>query len=147
MSEGGSTETENVMAELHDARIATISVLPGAATIIHFSRISVFRSTGDPLTHEVWSYRADLKLERIEKSVITGPLKDKDYVSEMIAINDQGESVDELPIGADAAVRELHLHLGSGDTLSFHNCVAQLVLREPLGKLEDWHGEIRPSDQ
>ncbi len=128
--------------EFHDSRLSQLSFQAGGKGTFAFEHIDVFLEVSAN-NYDVWSYRAELLLERVRSFCMDKPLDSSDHVSDGRIIDVDGREI-ELLSALDwvrADVVELVLFLGGKILVRASN--ARLILQTPIEKLEQWIGPLR----
>ena len=129
--------------EFHDARVAGISVMPSGIVRVEFKHICVYFKVEEEFC-EVWSARAVLQLEDVNRIEFRGAFQTDDYISEGSLFDETGTEITaELTVDqVGLAKRLVLLFAGSGSEALFSMRTARFVLEELLAKLEDWKGPL-----
>lgn len=128
--------------DLHDARVARISIMPPGMARIELGHICVYFRVGED-SFEVWSARAALQLEDVKSIEVRGEFRDDDYISEGAFLDERGSEIGELGPEWLEQARQLDLlFAGSGFEAHFSMGRARFVLERLLKKLEGWSGPL-----
>lgn len=142
MTNTGLPSRQLGLIELHDARIASISLRPGGALEILFSHIVVFFEI-KPLLYEVCSHQATLQLDGTQRFELHGTIAANDYVMDdrlTLPNGDRGEWVDLLDERGPLADIVLSFFFGARVSISAQSGL--LTLQSEGRFLETWEGPL-----
>lgn len=130
------------LVELHDARIGYVRVDIGRGGCVHFEHLDVFVRKGDDL-YDVWSCGADLCMEGISLTSISGEQPLDAYVSEGACHDSAGNDVAiEALLRAEPTARRLRLVLSGDVSIDLRFARAWIERLTFESKLEEWSGPL-----
>jgi hypothetical protein len=129
------------LIEPHDGRIESL-VLPAAGpSRIELAHLAVYREVSVE-HYEIWSYRATLEIDGVERVRIDGSADESDRIIDGIAVIGGREVDDWRELLERKPVTEIKLSFGSGRTIEIQCQHAQLLLHQTLRHVEDWNGPL-----
>lgn len=123
--------------ETHDARISQIALVPGGKGVIDFSHIAVYKEVASG-RYDVWSYKAELRLEEITRVEMVGSLAEEDYVSIAKFIDAEGEEIEDLSLCSKSDVNTIQIWMGTGASIHINLRTALLILTTPVEKIDEF---------
>lgn len=127
--------------ELHDARVDDILLSADGRGVLRLKHVTVYRQVAEE-HFELWSYRARIHFEGLDKFELNGTLSDDDYVSDGRLTDAEGSELELVAFLDGGAVAQVHLDFGSGAGLRLALGGLRVELTEAVRRMEEWIGPL-----
>jgi hypothetical protein len=129
------------LIEPHDGKVDAVVIIGNGCTRIEFAHLAVYHQR-DTEMFEIWSYRAILEANGVDRLIVEGCSEVADYVDDGAVLLDSEELVDWKELLTSKPVTQIKITFGSGRTIDIHCHDAQLRLQQPIKHVEDWSGPL-----
>ena len=135
-------ESHIALIEFHDARLDSLSILPGGTIEVDLSHLVVYHTEG-PASYEVRSHRARLRIEGAHQVSLKGGLASDDYIMDDKVLRSDGlpASLVDL-LGEGEPIVEISFSFFHSARLSILCHSAKLALESEGEFLETWEGPL-----